>query len=131
MATLLAARRDDIRELITVAAPLDLDGWTRSAHISPLASSISPMDRVEALRSLRQHHFVGGDDTRVPIAAIEAFHQALGADAPSRLTIVDGMDHGSWPGAWRRLVETHALFESHQHAPRRDEEIASPVQLGR
>jgi pimeloyl-ACP methyl ester carboxylesterase len=111
VATLLAARRDDVRLLVTIAAPLDIDGWTRSAHISPLVASHSPMDSIEAVRGIRQHHFVGRNDTRVPIAATEAFHRALGRDAPSRLTIVEDMDHGSWPEQWRALIETNGLFE--------------------
>jgi len=111
VAALLAARRDDVRGLITIAAPLDVGGWTRSAHVSPLAASLSPMDSIEALRSLRQHHFVGRNDSRVPIAATEAFHRALGPEANSRLTIVEDMDHRSWPGKWATLTRANELFE--------------------
>ena len=111
VAALLAARRNDIELLVTIAAPLDLDEWTRAAHVSPLAASLSPMNELEALRSIRQHHFVGRDDARVPIAATESFHRELGRDAPSRLTIVEGMDHRSWPEAWKTLIETNGLFE--------------------
>jgi pimeloyl-ACP methyl ester carboxylesterase len=106
IAALLAARRSDIQQLVTIAAPLDLDGWTRSAGVSPLVDSISPMDRLEALRTVRQQHFVGRQDTSVPIEATEAFHRALGPDAPSRLTIVEAMDHGSWPKSWATLQRT-------------------------
>jgi len=111
VATLLSARRKDVRLLVTIAAPLDIDGWTRSTKTSPLVGSLSPMEWVDTLRGVQQHHFVGREDARVPTEATEAFHRALGPDAPSQLTIVDGMDHGSWPDAWAMLIEASGLFE--------------------
>ena len=111
VAALLAARRDDVRLLVTIAAPLDLAEWTRSTRTSPLVGSLSPMDQIETLRNLEQHHFVGRRDRRVPIETTRAFHHALGPGAPSRFTIVAGMDHSSWPNLWVILVEASGLFE--------------------
>lgn len=111
VAALLAARRDDVALLVTIAAPLDIDGWSRSSHVSPLAASLSPMDSIAVLRDVRQRHFVGREDSRVPIAVTEAFHRALGPDAASLLTMIEDMDHLSWPGEWRKLIEATGLFE--------------------
>ncbi len=43
MAALVAARRDDVAGLITIAAPLDVAGWTRSRGLSPL-KGLDPAD---------------------------------------------------------------------------------------
>jgi pimeloyl-ACP methyl ester carboxylesterase len=100
VAALLAAQRSDIQNLITVAAPPDIALWTRTARVSPLLASNSPMEQLTALRSIRQHHYVGQNDKRVPPAITEAFHLALGPKAPSRFTVVEGIDHGAWPEVW-------------------------------
>ena len=111
VATLLAARRHDVDQLVTVAAPLDIDTWTRRAGVSRLAASLSPMDHLEELRGLQQIHFAGRDDTRVPLAATESFLRALEPDTTSRLLIIDEMDHRAWPSRWRAIVTEHRLFD--------------------
>ena len=111
VAALLAARRSDVHLLVTIAAPLDVDAWTRNANVSPLLASLSPANATGRLRGIRQHHFVGRDDTAVPISVTENFHHALGPDAPSTLTVVDDMDHRSWPRVWANLIQSTGLFE--------------------
>lgn len=105
VASLLAARRDDITRLITVAAPLDIDAWTQAQDVSPLLRSSSPMDVVDALRSLPQDHFLGLQDERVPPDVIERFDRALGDEAPSRVHRVQDASHLDWPGRWAALLD--------------------------
>ena len=106
----MAERRLD--QLITIAAPLDIETWTRLAGVSPLAASLSPMDSVGCLRRIRQHHFAGRRDRAVPLGAITPFLRALGTDAPARLEVVEDMDHRSWPGRWKEIVMRTRLFET-------------------
>lgn len=101
VAALLAARRDDVTRLVTVASPLDVDHWTRVRAVSPLVHSHSPMDSIEALRAVEQQHFIGLGDERVPASAIERFHDALGPGAPSRVHRWADVDHLGWPLRWR------------------------------
>lgn len=60
LATLLAARRDDVSGLVTIAAPLDLAAWTRSRGLTPLAgldpAALPPMPQ------LPQVHLAGAFD---------------------------------------------------------------------
>lgn len=67
IAALVAARRDGVDLLVTMAAPLDVADWTRLARVSRLSESLSPMDEITALRRLPQHHFVAGEDVVVPL----------------------------------------------------------------
>ncbi len=108
-----------VANLVTIAAPLDVESWTRLAGVSRLTASLSPMDRVESLRRLRQHHLAGSEDRRVPLGAIAPFHRALGPDAPSRLDVIGGMDHRAWPGRWAEIVSRKRLFEDPVAPPSR------------
>lgn len=93
MAALIAARRHDVAELITVAAPLDHAGWTRLHRVSPLTGSLSVVAVKERLFRLPQVHVAGEDDKVVPPALLRTFLQDYPADAPAELLILPGIDH--------------------------------------
>lgn len=101
LATLLAARRDDVEQLVTVAAPLAVAEWTAMHQLTPLAASLDPM--VEARGRLPPAtHFVGGRDEVVPERLIAAFAARNGG----RLQVVPEFDHRCcWSRDWRRLLE--------------------------
>lgn len=105
MAALLAASRNDVASLITVAADLDHQAWTRHHGVTPLAGSLNPVDAAPALRAIPQIHFRGEQDAIVPPSTTAAFFHAL-ENAPC-LQIVDvpDMGHGrDWIGPWRTLL---------------------------
>ena len=52
MAALIAARRPDTVCLVTVAAPLDTGAWTQAIGVSPLRTSLNPLDHAARLASL-------------------------------------------------------------------------------
>ena len=68
LATLVAARRDDVVGLVTVAAPLDVAAWTRSRGLTPL-SGLDPAD-LEPLSHLPQVHLFGAFDPLVRPAVV-------------------------------------------------------------
>jgi pimeloyl-ACP methyl ester carboxylesterase len=106
MAALLTARREDIDRLVTIAAPLDVDHWTREMQVSPLVLSGSPMWNVDLLRLVEQDHFIGLNDDRVPVSATQRFHAALGPQAPSRMHPIEDLGHRDWPKRWNELLST-------------------------
>lgn len=93
MAALIAARRHDVAELITVAAPLDHAAWTRLHGVSPLTGSLSVVAVKERLFRLPQVHVAGEDDKVVPPALLRTFLQDYPADAPAELLVLPGIDH--------------------------------------
>ena len=62
MAALVAARREDVAGLVTIAAPLDLAVWTRSRGLSPL-QGLDPADLPPI--AAPQVHLTGAFDTVV------------------------------------------------------------------
>ena len=89
IAAQLATRRRDVARLITVAAPVDLDRWTRRLDLSPLE---------HAAIDVRVPHvaFAGQLDATVPLDT---------ATLPgARQIVVPGFDHRCcWAREWPRL----------------------------
>lgn len=107
IAALVAARRDDVNCLVTVAAPLDSDAWTSAIGVSRLSYSLNPADIAGKLRPLAQTHFRGRRDTLVPPATSRRFL----AQVPGARTIdKDDYDHQCcWKADWVEL-RTHSCL---------------------
>lgn len=107
MAALIAARRRDAVCLVSVAAALDTAAWTRSIGVSPLRTSLNPLDHAAALVEVRQTHFTGMRDDVVPPATIAAFVARMNqAQVISRADF----DHECcWARDWRMLLGQSCL----------------------
>lgn len=73
VSALVAARRDDVLRLVTVAGNLDTHAWARLHRISPLTGSLNPSEARAQLAHLRQVHFSGATDQVVPPAMAKTF----------------------------------------------------------
>lgn len=66
LAILLAARRQDISCVITLASPLDTEEWTRAMSVGALRGSHNPMDVSEGLQNVPMWHYFGSQDEIAP-----------------------------------------------------------------
>ena len=108
VAALVAARRSDVERLVTVAGNLDHRAWTTYHHVQPLDGSLNPADRIDALRSIPQWHFVGGRDGNITPELIQAFANRFPPGLRPVVEIEAGFDHhccwaAQWPSLWRRV----------------------------
>lgn len=100
LALLLAGARDDIVQVVTVAAPISVAEWTGWHKVSPLSGSLDPATRSGQLPPAL--HFVGTEDRVVPAEVVAPF----AAKSGGRLRRVPGFDHECcWSRDWRRLLE--------------------------
>lgn len=96
IATLLANSRDDVGQLITIAAPLDHDAWTNYHQVSPLEDSINPAE-LSKVKCIPQTHYFGTNDEIVPlITAIKYLNRLASCDKASIIEI-DVANHHNWP----------------------------------
>ncbi|CAK0762420.1 Alpha/beta hydrolase [uncultured Gammaproteobacteria bacterium] len=103
VAALVAARRDDVARLVTVAAPLDHETWTRHHKVSPLSGSLSPMTELPRLALIPQRHIVGEDDNIVPALVVQSYLNRLQSPRAT-LTMAAGADHQCcWAEHWPML----------------------------
>ncbi|MEQ5778376.1 alpha/beta fold hydrolase [Thalassospira sp. NFXS8] len=104
LATLLAAQRNDIAGIVTVAANLDTRYWTDRAGVSSLTGSLDPADFAARLGNLPQVHFSGVEDTTVGPAVTRAFMAKLPANTPVSHIEVPRFDHFCcWAQNWQQL----------------------------
>lgn len=102
LAALLAAQIPSTRRLVTVAAPLDTEGWLRLHGYSPMEGSISPMSLPPLPSYVSQLHLAGADDRIVPGDLIRPFVQK---QSSARYVEIGGFDHRCcWVEAWPILA---------------------------
>ena len=105
IAALLAARRDDVNLLVTVASNLDIDAWTRHHGVTPLTGSLNPADFGDALKKQRQLHFVGTDDEVVPPGVILSYVNRVDKSLQRTIRYVEGANHECcWADEWPDLI---------------------------
>lgn len=101
LALLLAARRNDVTQVVTIAGNLDPDAWTRWHRVTPLYGSLNPVNDVAALSHIPQWHWSGSKDTVVPPALSQAFAEHFDAVHRPTLRVWPGFDHRCcWVDAW-------------------------------
>jgi len=99
IATLLAARRQDVQQFVTVAAPLRLKAWVTHHAVTPLIGS-DPESLTGTLPSAV--HFVGGRDRVVPPEIVAPF----AARTLGRLVVLPDYDHACcWSRDWPQLLK--------------------------
>ena len=104
LAVLLAARVRETVGVVTVAANLDVEGWTRLHRQSPLDASLSPARRPPLPPGIYQRHYAGERDRVVPPAIV-----AAGGVPADSLRLMPGYDHTCcwtelWPAALAELA---------------------------
>lgn len=110
LAWLLAQRIPETQAVVTIAANLDVEAWTKLHGFSPLNDSLNPAAGPPMRPGVAQWHLVGETDQNVPPEMIEAIRAKLG----SAVTIVSvASDHWCcwstiWPGFLRRLQRSTA-----------------------
>lgn len=98
---LLAARRDDIALVQTLAGNLSPRGWTTLLNLTPLDGSLEPLDQREHLVKLPQRHLLGDADTIIPPALIQGYQQALGQAECLEVIVLPGVGHQfGWRKSW-------------------------------
>ncbi|WP_341304868.1 alpha/beta fold hydrolase [Pseudomonas sp. TMP25] len=106
VASLVAARRQDIQRLITVAGNLDHQTWTQEKRLSPLKGSLNPADAWENLQSVPQTHFVGGQDTIIGPSISRAYAARFPPTAPLTIKLIPTFDHHCcWAERWPNLLQ--------------------------
>lgn len=104
VAALVAARREDVARLVTVAGNLDHRAWTAMHHDSPLTGSLNPADYWQKLAGTEQIHFVGGNDPNVTEAITQAFVARFETGQRPSIRLIAGFDHVCcWADRWAEI----------------------------
>ncbi|MDD5072607.1 MAG: alpha/beta hydrolase [Candidatus Omnitrophica bacterium] len=106
VAVLVAARRDDVISLRTIAGNLDWSAVSDWNKVSPLNGSLNPIDYAAKIRAIPQRHFVASGDRTIPASVAKSFAGKTGDDKHESITVVKGTTHHSgWEDKWRKLLD--------------------------
>jgi pimeloyl-ACP methyl ester carboxylesterase len=105
MAVLLAARRPDVVDIVTVAGNLDTAAFTSWHKVTPLTASANPADAAKAVAGLPQVHVSGADDAICPPLLAENFLTRMGHPPGARhLVLPDADHHHGLEAVWPRVL---------------------------
>jgi pimeloyl-ACP methyl ester carboxylesterase len=105
LATLLAAHRQDVSRVITIAANLDPSFWAVHHGVTPLHESLNPINFATRLGRIPQVIFVGGRDRIVPASVSAHYRQALPRDTPVTIITIASFTHTCcWADRWPELL---------------------------
>ena len=107
IAALVAAEREDLESLITVAGTLDHEIWTRHHDVTPLYGSLNPIHKIDKLAKIPQVHFSGTEDKVVPRLVMESYISKYLSSARVRSVVYKTLDHTCcWGEHWPHLLKT-------------------------
>ena len=105
IAVLIAARRDDVKSLRTIAGNLNPPELNRYHGVSQSGFSLNPFGSAKKIKNIPQRHFVGSKDKIVPLSIIEYFVTEEGDKDFERITVVKGAAHkDGWREHWKKLL---------------------------
>lgn len=105
VAALIAVRRRDVNKLVTVAGTMDHKTWTEHHEVSPLRDSLNPLNYAKQLKTIRQFHFTGAEDERMPRFIIDRYMKSLGPNHRAEVIEVPGATHTCcWVEKWPELL---------------------------
>jgi dienelactone hydrolase len=119
IACLVAARRQDVKKITTIAGNLDHPYWTQLHKVSPLTDSLNPMDFREQIKRIPQLHLVGDKDKNTPPEMIKHFVEGFTKDgvkqweASVHYKIIPSYDHQC---CWSKSLPT-SLFQREELNP--------------
>ncbi|MCK1788819.1 alpha/beta fold hydrolase [Pseudomonas violetae] len=108
IALVLAAMRDDVEQVQTLAGNVDPVYWTNLHKLTPLQSPITPLQFRNKLRSVPQRHIVGLNDLIVPPAVVQAYSAQLDG-ACLEVVEVNATHTEGYDAVWQRLSNTPML----------------------
>lgn len=105
IAALLAAQREDVASLRSVAGNLDPAAKNAYDKIPAWEESLTPIDYANSLKFVPQMHFIGGQDNDIPPAILHSYLQALGDSKCVEYKLIQEAEHDSgWTDKWPSLL---------------------------
>jgi hypothetical protein len=110
LAILLAARRQDVPCVITLASPLDTEEWTRAMSVGALRGSQNPLKVAEGLQGVDMWHYFGSHDEIAPEKISQSF---LRKWPHAKSVVLEGWNHTSpWATRAHEFKKENCLFDS-------------------
>ena len=102
-ALLLAAQRDDVSTVQTIAGNISPTAWIKRHRLTPLNGSLVPTDFSHRLKSIPQRHFFGAKDQNIPPETYLDYLENLDVEpeCSEAIVIPDATHDAGWTQAWQ------------------------------
>jgi pimeloyl-ACP methyl ester carboxylesterase len=101
LALLVAPRQRDVRCVVTLAAPLDLNAWAQAHGLTPFAASANPAELPMPNGRFQERHLLGQEDRVVPLSSLGRYAARLPAE---HVLTLPNQGHGQgWVQQWQTL----------------------------
>jgi pimeloyl-ACP methyl ester carboxylesterase len=102
LAVLLAPYFENTAAVLTAAANLDVEAWSRYHGYNPLTESLNPATQPPLDKRIRQMHVAGKKDPIVPLAVVQSYADR---QADTKVQVYDDYDHVCcWKEAWPAIL---------------------------
>lgn len=106
LALLVALQRPDVRCVVTLASPLDLQVWSEEQGMTPLSGSLNPADLPEMSGRFQERHLLGEADRVVPPSSLGRYGMRL---RPEQVLRVPQQGHSQgWVQRWHSAQDGQA-----------------------
>lgn len=113
IAGLLAATRDDVHSIRSVAGNVDNDFFTQFHQVSPMPYSLNMANYANKLADLPQVHFVSNHDKFVPLDISQSYLKKLPHQNCTQIIQVGKTTHlDGWQDKWNTLIQNTPLCEN-------------------
>lgn len=103
IALLLAAQRDDVKQVQTIAGNLSPALWAQFHNLTVLSGSQDPMEYAEKLQSVKQRHFVGSLDKNISLELFSIYIKKL-SPIPRCIELVE-VQHADHSKGWDNVLK--------------------------
>lgn len=110
VAVLVAARRDDVRSIRTLAGNLDHAEVNRQHDVTLLTGSLNAIEVARKVATIPQIHFNGSDDDVITPSIAERFYAAAMPTSCIKLHTIDNVTHErGWAEHWTALLKMNPI----------------------
>lgn len=102
LAVLIANQIPTVQTVLTVAANLDVDGWSQAHGYPPLSESLNPITQKKLSSHIRQIHLAGADDDVVAASIVKSYSDQQNA----QYHLFPDFDHQCcWEEVWQKILQ--------------------------
>lgn len=111
LAVLVAARRQDVAAIHTLAGNLDINEFARLHQVTPMIGSMNPADVATSVAEIPQWHAFGSTDTIVPGAVVHAYARRIKSTKCLKINEIQNATHvRGWEAAWATHLADEPLM---------------------
>lgn len=104
VAVLIAAKNKQVKDIVTIAANLDLAAFVDYHNVSPMIGSLNPIDYTSEVSNIPQLHISGGKDNIVPPFIADKFVQKANSNCVKQKIFPEITHRSGWQPVWNYVT---------------------------